>query len=86
MEDMTMTEIARLIEGLRSAGWEEKKINDFLLYIESGSEEFKPKEEKQKQIRQLFRGCLFCACGYNVSKMYTNCFQNVSADIDIDLD
>lgn len=25
MEDMTMTEIARLIEGLRSAGWEEKK-------------------------------------------------------------
>lgn len=41
-----MTEIARLIEGLRSAGWEEKKINDFLLYIESGSEEFKPKEEK----------------------------------------
>lgn len=46
MEDVTMTEIARLIEGLRSAGWEEKKINDFLLYIESGSEEFKPKEEK----------------------------------------
>ena len=28
MEDMTMTEIARLIEGLRSAGWEEKKINE----------------------------------------------------------
>jgi hypothetical protein len=25
MEEMTMTEIARLIEGLRSAGWEEKK-------------------------------------------------------------
>ena len=46
MEDMTMTEIARLIEGLRSAGWEEKKINDFLLYIESGSEEYKPKEDK----------------------------------------
>jgi hypothetical protein len=46
MEDMTMTEIARLIEGLRSAGWEEKKINDFLLYIESGSEEYKPKENK----------------------------------------
>ena len=45
-KDMTMTEIARLIEGLRSAGWEEKKINDFLLYIESGSEEFKPKEDK----------------------------------------
>ena len=45
-EDMTMTEIARLIEGLRTAGWEEKKINDFLLYIESGSEEYKPKEDE----------------------------------------
>lgn len=45
-KDMTMTEIARLIEGLRSAGWEEKKINDFLLYIESGTEEYKPKEDK----------------------------------------
>lgn len=45
-KDMTMTEIARLIEGLRSAGWEEKKINDFLLYIESGAEEYKPKEDK----------------------------------------
>ena len=46
MDDMTMTEIARLIEGLRSAGWEEKKINDFLLYIESGAEEYKPTEDK----------------------------------------
>ena len=45
-EDMTMTEIERLIEGLRSAGWEEKKINDFLLYSESGTEEYKPKEDK----------------------------------------
>lgn len=46
MNDMTMTEIARLIEGLRAAGWEEKKINDFLLYIESGAEEYKPTEDK----------------------------------------
>ena len=45
-KDMKMTEIARLIEGLRPSGWEEKNINDFLLYIESGSEEFKPKEDK----------------------------------------
>ena len=40
MEDM-QTEVARLIEGLRAAGWEEKKINDFLLYIETGKEEYK---------------------------------------------
>ena len=42
MEDMQMTEVARLIEGLRSAGWDEKKINDFLLYIETGKEEYRP--------------------------------------------
>lgn len=34
----------------------------------------------------LDSGCLFCACGYNVSKMYTNCFRNVSTDIDLGLD
>ena len=33
---MTMTEISRLILGLREAGWAEKKINDFLLYIAGG--------------------------------------------------
>jgi hypothetical protein len=46
VEEMTMTEIARIIEGLRAAGWEEKKINDFLLYIESGKNDYKPKKEK----------------------------------------
>ena len=30
---MTMTEISRLIIGLRAAGWSEEKINNFLLYI-----------------------------------------------------
>lgn len=44
MEDMQMTEVARLIEGLRAAGWDEKKINDFLLYIETGKDEYKPKK------------------------------------------
>ena len=42
---MTMTEIARLITGLRAAGWSEKRINDFLLFIESGDEQFKPTQE-----------------------------------------
>jgi hypothetical protein len=45
MEPMTMTEITRLIEGLRLAGWDEKKINDFLLYIESGKDEYKPTKQ-----------------------------------------
>ena len=44
-EEMQMTEVARLIEGLRAAGWSEKKINDFLLFIETGKEEYKPTRE-----------------------------------------
>ena len=39
---MNMQEVARLIHGLRSAGWDEEKINDFLLFIESGDEQYKP--------------------------------------------
>lgn len=45
MEEMQMIEVARLIEGLRAAGWSEKKINDFLLFIETGKEEYKPTRE-----------------------------------------
>ena len=45
MEEKQMTEVARLIEGLRAAGWSEKKINDFLLFIETGKEEYKPTRE-----------------------------------------
>ena len=41
---MTMTEMARLIKGLRAAGWSEEKINNFLIYIESGEDEYKPTE------------------------------------------
>lgn len=49
---MNMQETARLILGLRAAGWTEKQINDFMLFIESGEEQYKPtpkngeKEEK----------------------------------------
>ena len=37
-----MSETARIILGLRSAGWDEKEINDFILYIETGEEHYKP--------------------------------------------
>jgi hypothetical protein len=47
-EGMNMTEVARLLLGLRSAGWSEKEINDFVLYIESGEEQYKPKPRKEK--------------------------------------
>ena len=42
---MNMAENARFILGLRSAGWSEKKINDFMLYIETGEEQYKPKAD-----------------------------------------
>ena len=41
---VNMSETARLILGLRAAGWDEKSINDFILYIETGEEQYKPRE------------------------------------------
>ena len=38
-----MTEASRVILGLHAAGWSEKEINDFILYIETGEEQYKPK-------------------------------------------
>ena len=48
MEDMNMKEAARVILGLRAAGWDEKEINDFILYIETGEEQYKPKDKETK--------------------------------------
>ena len=45
MNDMNMSEAARLIIGLRAAGWDEKSINDFILYLETGADQYKPKEK-----------------------------------------
>ena len=45
---MNMTEVARLLLGLRAAGWSEKEINDFVLYIESGEEHYKPNPRDTK--------------------------------------
>ena len=42
---MTMTEITRLITGLRKAGWSGDEINDLMMYVESGKEEFLPKNK-----------------------------------------
>ena len=46
---MNLTEVARLLLGLRAAGWTEKEINDFVLYIESGEEQYKPKNKTEKK-------------------------------------
>ena len=43
VKTMDMQENARLILGLRAKGWTDTEIADFLLYIESGDEQYKPK-------------------------------------------
>ena len=40
-----MQEASRIILGLRAAGWDEKSIGDFILWIETGSNEYKPKKD-----------------------------------------
>lgn len=40
---MNMSECARVIIGLRAAGWNEKEINDFILWVETGEDQYKPK-------------------------------------------
>ncbi len=42
---MNMTETARLILGLREKGWNDTEIADFILYIETGEEKYKPKNK-----------------------------------------
>ena len=43
MDEMSMIENAGFILGLRAAGWSEKEINDFILFIETGEEQYKPR-------------------------------------------
>ncbi|MBQ9661855.1 MAG: hypothetical protein IJV40_01745 [Oscillospiraceae bacterium] len=45
---MNMQENARLILGLRAKGWTDTEIADFLLYIESGDEQYKPAPNKEE--------------------------------------
>ena len=45
---MNMQENARLILGLRYKGWTDTEITDFLLWIESGEEQYRPKQSEQR--------------------------------------
>ena len=47
MIEMNMSETARMIVGLRAAGWSDTDINNFILYIETGDERYKPKSIKE---------------------------------------
>ena len=42
VQKMLIREVSQIILGLRAAGWDEKKISDFILWIESGDPQYKP--------------------------------------------
>lgn len=44
--DMTMAEAARLMKGLRLAGWDDTRIVNFVIWVETGDAEYEPKAEK----------------------------------------
>ena len=41
---MNTKEAARMILGLRGAGWDDTKIANFILWVETGEEQYRPKE------------------------------------------
>lgn len=42
---MNMQETSRLILALRSKGWTDTEINNLILYMETGEEQYKPSKE-----------------------------------------
>lgn len=46
VQEMTMQEMSRLIIGLRELGLGDKELADFLLWIENGEEQYRPKKEE----------------------------------------
>lgn len=48
MEDMQMSENARLIIALREKGWSDTEINDLVLFIETGKEIYLEKVKESK--------------------------------------
>lgn len=42
-KEIDMSETSRVILALRAAGWDEKDISDFILWVETGEEQYKPK-------------------------------------------
>lgn len=41
---MNMTELTRLMQGLRAAGWSDTEIVNFCLWVESGNPSYNPTE------------------------------------------
>ena len=46
---MNMTESARIIIGLRTKGWSDTEIADFILWVETGEDQYKPEKAKTEE-------------------------------------
>lgn len=42
---MNMAEAARLMIGLREAGWDDTRIVNFAIWVETGDEQYRPTKE-----------------------------------------
>ena len=42
---MNMSESSRIMIGLRAKGWSDTEIVNFCLWVETGEEQYRPKEE-----------------------------------------
>lgn len=45
---MTMAEAARLMKGLRLANWDDTRIVNFVIWVETGDPEYEPKADTAK--------------------------------------
>ncbi len=45
---MNLQDSARIILGLRAAGWSDTDITDFILWIETGDEKYRPEKTKEE--------------------------------------
>lgn len=43
---MNMQESSRFMIGLREKGWSDKEIIDFLIWVESGNDQYRPTPQK----------------------------------------
>ena len=46
---MNMAESSRIMLGLRAKGWSDTEIVNFCLWVETGDERYRPKEEKKDE-------------------------------------
>lgn len=49
---MEPPEVTRLIPGLRSKGWTDTEITDFILWMESGEEQYRPRAETDTERKE----------------------------------